>query len=544
MKKIMQNMKEKPVRSIGKVILLILILIDLYRTFGITYEQQTDSTSTTCPTYMIYYGELNDEIIREARKYDVVILHPNSGNLTRKQVKEIQAGGACVFGYISIGEDLRTNGMTAEEMLADGRFTGDGTGPRVDPRREGSVDFNHISLCGKESPAGSGFASYYLDDNDYDGKPDFNPNFNCAYTNIGDPQWYEVLDQMKIDEIDGIAGIREILTEDYGRGLGCDGVFLDTIDTCAPNIYTHDEDLNRTRFEWTAPGLTSFLEKLEENYPEKYVVQNRGLFFYNYLFPHYEYAPRQYIDFLMFESYMLDSNTTELFFEGYFADNKNIYAPKISAEANRPDGFKVLSLGYAEGPEEFQLKSTLMGKATAGMDILMEDIDQSQNKAGFSHYITDAGLLLVNDFVLEHSEEADILPPVWSSVHNTSETYPRKEPVPRVGIGQTEPVVNGMIVRWDVAVDRSGVTYTLYYQNEPFDFEQDPDLEKAQHIELIPEAGEGYGYMADLDTYPYQATIAGLNGGEKYYFLIRAKDRSATGNEEKNTVVIEAVPLK
>ena len=82
-------------------------------------------------TYMIYYGELDDDIIRMAKQYDIVILHPDSGNITREQVRRIQAGGAYVFGYLSVGEDLRTNGMTPEQMRKDSRFTGDGTGPKI-----------------------------------------------------------------------------------------------------------------------------------------------------------------------------------------------------------------------------------------------------------------------------------------------------------------------------------------------------------------------------------------------------------------------------
>lgn len=44
------------------------------------------------------------------------------------------------------------------------------------------------------------------------------------------------------------------------------------------------------------------------------------------------------------------------------------------------------------------------------------------------------------------------------------------EPIPRIGIGQVESAQGGVIVRWDVAMDKSGVVYTLYYQKEPFDF--------------------------------------------------------------------------
>lgn len=596
MEKFKKNLKEKPVRTIVRVLLVLFIITDVSRTcwhffvipadeskisvmsvdeskdFVTTADESEDSVTTVdesknsvttaddkkisvtakgeredlaeivCPTYMIYYGEVNDAVIEKAVQYDLVILHPKQGNITREQVERIQRGGAYVLGYISIGEDLRTNGMTSEQMLRDARFTGDGTGPRIDPRDEGATNLDHVSLTGKPSSAGSGFASYYLDDNDHDGKPDFNPNFNCAYTNMGDPAWFDVLDNMQIDGVDGIAGIREILTEEYGRGLGCDGLFLDTIDTCAPNSFTGDEEPHKTRFEWTAPGVVKFMERLEEQYPEKYILQNRGIFFYNYSHPHYAYSPGSYIDFLMYESYMLDSNPTHLYSEGYFADNKNIYAPKLCAEAGRPDGFQVLSLGYAEGPVKFHLKETLFGESDKGLEILMEDIDQAQNKAGFSHYITDGGLMLINSFVIDHSGEEDHTPPEWSSVHNGSVTWPREEPIPRVGIGQAEPIEDGMIVRWDVAMDRNDVVYTLYYQKEPFDFTEDPDLEKAEKLELVPEVGEGYDYGAQPDTYPYQAAVTGLDSGDTYYFTIRARDCSAERNEEKNTIVLTGTP--
>lgn len=527
--------------NVKRVCIFIVILFLLYDFGHIFLESAFPAKkpgNNIQPTYMIYYGELNDSIIVDARQYDIVILHPNSGNITRQQVEAIQKGGTIVLGYLSVGEDLRTNGMTPEQMAADKRFTGDKTGPRVAPENFELADYDGDDISGRTSPGGDGFASYYLDDNDCDGRPDFNPNFSCAYTNIGDPAWYDELNKMLRDGTDKVAGIREILAEDYGRGLGCDGLFLDTIDTCAPDLFTDDNDPCRTRFEWTAPGVAQFMRRLKEDYPDKYILQNRGVFFYNYNYPHYEFSPREYIDFLMFESYMLDSDPTKICNENYFADNKNVYTPKINAEANRPDGFKVLSLGYAEGPEELGLKRALTGDTdVAGFDILMEDIDQAQNKAGYSHYITDGSLTLVNDFVLEHGEPEDILPPVWSSVHNYSEGYPKQEPIPRIGIGEVEPAEDGMIVRWDVAMDKSGVVYTLYYQSTPFNFEQDPDLEKAQQVQLRPEKGEGYGYGAAQETYPYQSIIEGLDRGVTYYFVIRARDCSSGNHEEKNTVV-------
>lgn len=493
-------------------------------------------------SYMIYYGALNQSIINEAKQYEVVILHPKMGNITRDQIQQIRASGTIVLGYIAIGEDLRTAGMTPEQMLADSRFTGDGSGPRVDPRPAGTTSLDGIDLKGKASPGGSGYASYFLDDNNFDGKPDINPIFNCAFTNIGDPTWFDALDQMTIDGNDRIPGIREILTDDYGRGLGCDGLFLDTIDTCAPNIYTDDNSPNKTKFEWTAAGVRDFTKRLKEKYPDKLVLQNRGIFFYNPQLPHYKYNPREYVDYVMYESYHLDSNSTVLFYEGYSADNRYNYMPRLAAEAARPDGFQVLSLGYAEGPEEYHLKETLLGTSEVGLDVLMEDMNLAQEEAGFMHYITDGGVVLVNDFVINHESKEDVTAPTWGNTYNPSTAWPPEAPTPRVGIQQVVPVNSGVIVRWDVALDRNHVDYVLYYQTKPFDFKKDPNLENSESMILVPEVGEGYENGVGPKVYPYQATIDGLESGKTYYFLIRARDNSENQNEETNTVTLKGVP--
>ena len=496
-------------------------------TNGLEADEQTTVIDTAALleksdlSYMIYYGSLNEDAIEEAKQYDLVIVHPRNGNITRKQVQKIRSAGTCVLGYISIGEDLRTAGMTAEQMLRDERFIGDGSGPRVDPREDGVTSLDGVDVMGEASSGGTGYASYYLDDNDHDGTPDFNVNFNCAFTNIGDPEWFEVLNAMTMDGKDRIPGIKEILTDDYGRGLGCDA--------------------NKTRFEWTSVGVESFMQRLKEQYPDKLILQNRGLFFYNPQLEQFKYSPGEYIDFLLYESYMLDSNTYTLYIENYFLDNKYNYMPRIMAEAGRPNGFKVLSLGYAEGPEEYQLKDTLLGKSEIGLEILLEDIYQAEEIAGFSHYISNGAVTLVNDFVRTHTQKEDVTPPEWSSVYNASSTWPAEAPTPRVGIGEVEAIEGGVIVRWDVALDQSGVEYILYCQKEPFDFSADPYLTKAARATLVPEMGEGYEDGINADTYPYQATITGLLPGETYYFVIRAKDNSANKNEEQNTVVLSVM---
>ena len=489
-------------------------------------DKHAPGPTQTHMTYMIYYGILDDSVMENAVLYDLAILHPKSGELTRQQVAGIQAAGTKVLGYLSVGEDLRTAGLSAEEMRTDPRFTGDGSGPRVAP--------DGTNLSGSPSPGGTGYASYYLDDNDRDGLPDRNPYFGCAYTNIGDPAWFDVLEGMTLDGADGAAGIREILTTDYGRGLGCDGLFLDTLDTCAPNAYTSDDNPARTRFEWTAAGIIPFLTNIKERYPDKLICQNRGLFFYDPRLPHYRYCPRAFVDDVMFESYRLDSNPNELYHAGYFADNKYQIAPKLLAEAARPDGFTVLSLGYAEGPPAFRLQDSLGEIANEGTELLLADIAEA-TCMGFSHYLTDGSLTLVNHFVLTHQEPTAPSVPRWSSVFNDSPTWPPRAPSPRVGIGRAEPVKDGTVaVSWDVALHPDGVVYTLYYSDTPFDFALDPRLTTACQQTLLPGMGNGYG--EDEYAYPYRATVGGLTPGRRYYFVIRARAACEGGWEETNTV--------
>ena len=307
--------------------------------------------------HMIHYGAVDASTLALAKTHDLVIVLPSIGNLPRDIVRQIQDGidpidpsdDVIVLGYISIGEDLRTIGMSDAEMLLDPRFVGDGTGPRVDPR---GPDADGQSLLGIDplglpSNGATGYASWYLDDNSVDndpggigdGLPDRNGIFGGSIVNAGDPKWFDVLQDMQIDGVDGIPGLREILTLDYGRGLGCDGVFLDTIDTCAPNAFTDSTSPNQSEFEWTAAGFSQFISRLGLAYPDRIVLQNRGVFLFDPRHPHYAVTTRPYVDFVLFGSYRLNSNTFEEYDPFFFPDNRFNFAPKLMAEANRPDGF-------------------------------------------------------------------------------------------------------------------------------------------------------------------------------------------------------------
>lgn len=509
--------------------------------------------------YMVHYGPVDEAVVRAAEKHDLVIVHPQIGQIPVATIREIQDGidpddpadDVVVLAYISIGEDLRTAGVDDEAMLRDPRFIGDGSGPRIDPRGPNAdgQPTKGIDPLGIPSNGGTGYASWYLDDNDVDrsptdtgdGKPDRNAHFGGCFVNAGDPKWYEALDVMTFDGVDGVPGMRELLTPDYGRGYDCDGLFLDTMDTCAPNVFTDASSANQSEYEWTAPGYTAFVQRLKQSYPDRLLLQNRGLFFYDPRHPHFDVNPRQWIDFLMFESYRLNSNTSETYNPWFYADNKFNVAPKILAEANRPDGFRVVSLGYAEGPPDAMSPQTLLGASTLGFDSILEDIRDARS-LGFLHYLSNAQIDLPNSFAGEH-DIVDTQAPVWTSTFNDNDrTFPvvPLAPTPRVGIQEVVTGPNCATVRWDVAVDAHPVSFRLYYQSTPFDFDADPDLASATKVEIRNERSANYASIGN-GIYPNEATVGGLKSGVRYWFCIRARD--SLEHEEKNQTVLSATPI-
>jgi hypothetical protein len=511
--------------------------------------------------YLVNYGSWTPADVAIGKRHQLAIVDPGRGNLGRTEIADLQAGVAAgdpsddilVLCYVSIGEDLRTISLTDDQVRADPRFRGDGTGPRMDPRPPGSDggSLDHVDPSGRPSNGGTGFASFYLDDKDVhnspahvgDGFPDRNPLFGGLFVNAGDPAWFDAVDAMRADGPDGRSGLRELLTSSYGRGLDCDGVFLDTIDTAAPNSYTDASNANQTEYEWTAPGFGAFIRQVHEKYPQKLVLQNRGVFFFDPRTPQYAFNARGAIDFLLFESYRLNSDGWEEWDPIQYPDNRYDVAPKLMAEANRPDGFRVLSLGYAEGPPDRMSNGTLTGGSSLGMDSLLEDIHVTQELAGFRHYLTDAKVHLVNDFVLTHPSPADHDPPRWTSTYNDKVSLPAQEATPRVGIQAVNGGGGKITVRWDVALDMNRVGYVLYASPDPFDFANDPKLSHARRIALEPKAPADYvGQGVGPDRYPHEATLSEFPRGTRQYLVIRAVDDSPDANEDQNTVVLSATP--
>ncbi|MCA8951626.1 MAG: fibronectin type III domain-containing protein [Planctomycetes bacterium] len=511
--------------------------------------------------HMIHYGPIDAATALIAKRYDLVVVHPFAGAVSSETVRDIQRGfdpndpadDVIVLAYLSIGEDLRTVGLTDAEMLLDPRFVGDASGPRIDPRGPDAdgQSLQGLPLLGSptNSPGGTQYASWYLDDNSVDnspsdvgdGLPDRNAGFGGCFVNAGDPQWFEVLDAMTLDGVDGQPGMQELLTANVGRGFDCDGLFYDTFDTCAPNFYTDGSSFNQSEFEWTAPGFAAFTAHFKQRYPDKLALQNRGMFFFDPRLPHYAVTTRANVDLVLVESYRLDSSTSQQYDAFFFPDNKHNFAPKLLAEAGRPDGFRVLSLGYAEGPGIEH--ATLLGSSNVGFATLIEDVLQAQVLAGFAHYMTDAGLTLANTFAVDNLQP-DTEAPRWSSTYNdnaNSWPTPPDAPTPRPGIRRVVASDSTITIHWDIAQDQSRVGYALYLQTTPFDFVNDPTLAAAERRVLVPEVGDGYVESGvGPSTYPYRATIAGLQNGTTYHLCVRAFDE--LGHEEQNEIALSATP--
>jgi hypothetical protein len=502
--------------------------------------------------YIAGYGPWDAAAIAVAQRYQLAIVHTRQPSLTRNDVATIQHGAnavdtaddVIVLCYVSIGEDLRTAGVSDGELGADPRFRGDGSGPRVDPRGPNADGGPLVGIDprGMPSGGGTGYASFYLDDNDGNGIPDRNARFGGLFVNAGDPAWFDTVDNMTLDGPDRVTGLREVLTANHGRGLDCDGVFMDTIDTAAPNSFTNPSSGNPSEFEWTAPGFAAFIRRVHEAYPDKLVLQNRGLFFYDPRHPHYQVNPRGAVDFVLFESYRLDSNASDEWNEFHYPDNRYNVAPKLMAEANRPDGFRVLSLGYAEGPPDRMSKDTLLGRSTLGLESLLEDIHVTQDLAGFRHYITDGQVELVNEFVRVSAVLDDHEPPQWTSTFNDQRTPIPVAPTPRVGIQEASGAGGQITVRWDVALDKHRVRYVLYAQPEPFDFAADPRLTRAHRVELSPTVPASYARGVGPTSYAHEATVGMFPAGQTQHLVIRAMDESPARNEDANTTVVTARP--
>jgi len=161
----------------------------------------------------------------------------NAEAFTLEQITELADQGTELIAYITIGE--------SDELL-----TGNGLGP-------------------------GGYASWYFDQ-DGDGQPDKNGNWESYFVNTADPEWKTHIFS-KIDEL---------------AALGISGLFLDTVDTV--DLYPESTD-----------GMVDLIESMNEkvnstefvaiNGKSLIIVQNRGFTVMDRTAP--------FIDALLFESF-------------------------------------------------------------------------------------------------------------------------------------------------------------------------------------------------------------------------------------------------
>jgi hypothetical protein len=469
----------------------------------------------TSTPYLIYYGNWNSSQVDYARtNYHLVILHPAS-NITSNEIATIKRGAdniagtaddVLVLAYLSLGEDDR----------AGAPFVGDGLGPRVDPRASESDSLSSITnAIGLPSSGGTGYASYYLNAQDSQtGIPDEDASFGSYYVNAGAPAWWEVIKSMTIAS-SGQAGLDEILTSNVGKAYNFDGVFLDTLDTAAPDAWGLD-------YEWTSPGMQAVVQRIRTNYAGKLIMGNRGLFYYDSNLITYAYTIRPYVDMVMFESYYSDSGSDPV--SPSFPDNKYDFAPKINAEAGRPDGFTVLVVDYDHTPPQ---------TAT----IVDQDYVQCMAVQGWPLYRTNPSLdeALNTNAAAWLATNADTQPPAWDT---TAAQGPTPLP-PRVGVQEVAVGNQNATVYWDVAHDQTEpVRYNVYYAaGAAMNFQT--AIKMAQ---VAPSLPASYTLATGPGIYPYAYTISGLTNGMTYFFGVRAQDSATPAHEDTNAVNIAAVP--
>jgi hypothetical protein len=383
--------------------------------------------------YICYYGIWDQDKLFRAKDFDFVILEPS--NITAEQVSELQKGhdgikgtndDVVVIGYVSIGEDHL------------GNRTGDGRGPCYFDYGTSQIIYTN-----------NGYASWYLDDADRNGLPDENSNWGSYYVNAGDSLWRSFLK-------DNPSGTDNTLVV-----KGCDGLFLDTIDTASP--------WSPWPYRWMVVQMSDLVGWLRQAYPDKYLIANRGLFYFDStLTTSYQHSIRPYIDGDMFESY-------------YKEYDRQGWAQKINKEANKPDGFKVIALDYLDPTQTSQINQQI----------------SEVFSYNWSDYITRSSLDVIRYDVF-HKHTVDQNPPTWNTT---------------IGISSVIAGNNSVTLKWKELADQSfPLKYNIYYTTQtPF------DISKALKLGDV-----SANFNSTESSYSY--TVLGLTNFTKYFFVVRAED--------------------
>lgn len=470
--------------------------------------------------YLIYYGvDYSQQTIDRMKNFDVVVLHPNRVGMTPAIVKELQdAGVSYVLGYISIGEDL----PSSDELP----IVRQGKGPVY-------RDENTQELVQQNQ----GVASFYVDsvyDNNlkhyiHDNVADTNGTFGGYFINPNS-DWNWVLNEMRIGgnpqiftQRNHIAGLKQIAGQrdannltDRTTNFGFDGFFLDTVDTAGP--YTAIG-----WYPWVAEGMQQTIKFISDSYPDKTILANRGSFYYQaglhnttYDIRPVDYSISPYINAMLFESYMLDSNGAHTGVSPFFNDNDINVAPKLMTEANRPDGFTITHMDYK------------MNRPASLYDQLFTKVVKEN---GWVSYLSLNGY--IENVDLEFAQKLDdqnlmqdTAPPVW--MHTGRFAHDNK--APRVGVQKLKKgnAAGEVIVLWDSAKDQSWpVKYNIAIATQP-DF-SDQIIHKHVAFKKNPAWN-----IDPANNVANQFTLTGLE--EKiYYVRVTAEDSSTNNLEDSNT---------
>ncbi len=473
--------------------------------------------------YLIYYGgDFSQQNIDLMKGFDVVVLHPSSQGVTPSVIKELQdAGVSYVLGYISIGEDVAGEGELPIFHQGKGPIYKDETTQEIIFQNLGMASFYMDSVYNQD-------LSLYV----HDSIPDTNGIFG-GYFIYPNTDWHWVLNEMRIGgsadvftQRKYIAGLKQIAgerdldnLESKLANFGFDGFFLDTIDTAGP--YTAEG-----WYPWVAEEMQKTVKFISDTYPDKTILANRGSFYYQaglhnstYNIRPIDYSIRPYINAMLFESYMLDSDATHTGISPFFADNNDEVAPKLMTEANRVDGFTVTNMDY------------MMNRPSELYEQLFTKVVKEN---GWLSYLSLTGFIdtVDLDFPQKLSDQElmkDTAPPKWM---HTGRKAGKNKPA-RVGVHKLKAgnKLNELIVYWDSAKDQSWpVKYNISIATK----EDFSDQVKHRDVKFNKNPKWDRNPKANVAN---QYTLTGLSE-RVYYVRVTAEDSSVDNLEDNNTITL------
>lgn len=473
--------------------------------------------------YLIYYGgDFSQQNIDIMKTFDVVVLHPSSNGVTPRVIKTLQdAGVSYVLGYISIGEDAPRSGELP--------ITHQGKGPIYKDESSQAMVYQN-----------QGIASFYMDSvynpslahYEHDAIPDTNGTFG-GYFIYPNSDWHWVLNEMRIGgnpqvftQRQYVAGLKQISGQRDLNSLdskfanfGFDGFFLDTIDTAGP--YTAEG-----WYPWVAEAMQKTVKFISDSYPNSIILANRGSFYYQaglynstYNIKPIDYSIRPYINAMLFESYMLDSDASHTGISPFFSDNHENVAPKLMSEANRPDGFTITNMDY------------MMNRPSELYDQLFTTVVK---ESGWVTYLSLTGFIdtIDLDFPQKLGDQVlmeDTAPPEW--MHTGKFAFETKQP--RIGVQVLKKGNNTgeLIIFWDSAKDQSWpIKYNITIATQ----EDFSDQIKHRHVAFEKNPAWNNNPASNVAN---QYTLTGLLE-TIYYVRVTAEDSSPNHLEDDNTVTL------